>query len=190
MTGGGAGLLVLGVVVGATLAPVGPLGEPGVVAPVGRRHTCREVATGGRVFAVRRVIDGDTFVVEDYDGEPTAVRIIGIDTPERGELGYGEARDALAAILGESGMLVELRFDPEDAGGGGRGKRDAFGRLLCRVTATDRQGGRLDVGDRLLALGHAVPYREGGERGGDEGGRANEHSTLPAGASGGVGSSR
>jgi endonuclease YncB( thermonuclease family) len=156
----GLGLFVVGVLVGATHPVPRGLGpKAGEVAPpgVGGGHECVEVTTRGRVFAVRRVIDGDTFVVEDYDGEPTSVRILGIDTPERGEFGHIEARDALAAILGESGMLVELRFDP-DAGGGR--KRDAFGRLLCEVVARERGPGgvAIDVGERLLERGHAVRY--------------------------------
>jgi endonuclease YncB( thermonuclease family) len=161
IAGGGAGLLVLGVVIGATTFPPGP--QAGVVAPVGqpgaggRGHECVEVTR--RVFGVRRVIDGDTFVVEDYDGEPTSVRIIGIDAPERGEVGYDEARDALAAILWGSAMMVELEFaDPER-------KRDAFGRLLCEVVAFER-GKPFDVGERQIESGVVGRYRAGqSERG-------------------------
>jgi endonuclease YncB( thermonuclease family) len=160
----GLGLFVVGAVVGATLLPVGPPPGAGEVAPAGVHergdaesggHECREVATRGRLFAVRRVIDGDTFVVEDYDGEPTSVRILGIDAPERGKPGADEARDALAAILWGSAMMVELEFGP-------RTKRDAFGRLLCEVVARERGPGgvAIDVGERLLDLGHAVRFRE------------------------------
>ena len=75
-----------------------------------------------REFAVLRVIDGDTFVVH-YDGEPTSVRIYGIDTPERGEPGYQEATDKLRAEIG--GQRVILSFPAKR-------KRDNFGRLLCK----------------------------------------------------------
>jgi micrococcal nuclease len=81
-----------------------------------------------RTFAVRRIIDGDTFVIR-YDGEPTSVRILGIDTPERGEPGFIEARERLARQI--EGRVVRLSFD-------GPRKRDAFGRLLATVSVDGR----------------------------------------------------
>ena len=96
-------------------------------------------------FPVIRVIDGDTFVIE-YDGEPTSVRIAGIDTPERGEPGYEEATRALEGLI--IGEEVKLTFaDPSD-------KRDNFGRLLARVKVNG-----LDIGEIILAQGLAESYR-------------------------------
>jgi endonuclease YncB( thermonuclease family) len=93
-------------------------------------------------FEVLRVIDGDTFVVE-YDGEPTGVRIAGIDTPERNEPGYAEATRMLRRLV--KGERVELTFaDP-------RTKRDDFGRLLAHVRV-----GETDVGEMLATRGWGV----------------------------------
>lgn len=53
------------------------------------------------------VIDGDTIVVSE-DGESFTVRMIGIDTPEKGECGYQEAKDYLKEIITEK---VHLSYD-------------------------------------------------------------------------------
>lgn len=54
-----------------------------------------------RTHAIYKVIDGDTFYTVD-----DKIRIAGIDTPERGEPGYKEARDALAKLLSGSKVVV------------------------------------------------------------------------------------
>lgn len=102
---------------------------------------CREITA--RTFAVLRVIDGDTFVVM-YDGEPTSCRLYGIDTPERGEPGYRDARDELARLIDEGGGVVEIHFPTMR-------KRDNFGRLL--VTATV---GGVDLSTALRDHGFAL----------------------------------
>ena len=71
----------------------------------------REVAT------VSRVVDGDT--VELADGR--RVRVAGVDTPERGECGYGEAAVNLARLV--EGSEVELVR-------GSRDDTDRYGRLI------------------------------------------------------------
>ncbi|KKL24417.1 hypothetical protein LCGC14_2415550 [marine sediment metagenome] len=76
-------------------------------------------------FTVTGIIDGDTF---ETDGDWTLnketghhVRIIGIDTPERGQPGYDAATQKLSdLVLGKS---VELK---------GAVKVDR-GRLVCKV---------------------------------------------------------
>lgn len=52
--------------------------------------------------ATYRVIDGDTFHTKD-----DRIRIAGLDTPERGEPGYKEARDALAKLLSSGKVVIE-----------------------------------------------------------------------------------
>ena len=79
---------------------------------------------------VIRVVDGDTIVVY-YDGRQESVRLLRIDTPERGQKGYREATEALRALVG--GRVVELAFEDP-----GRKKRDAYGRLLAYVLVDDR----------------------------------------------------
>jgi hypothetical protein len=95
-----------------------------------------------------RTIDGDTFVASgDLDAlVPGAkpwtphVRVAGVDTPERTEPGWGEARDAASAWLGRG------TFDLEVFG------RDKYGRLLA---APHREGDYLSA--TLLKLPGVVP---------------------------------
>ena len=106
--------------------------------------------TGGpsaaaEVWTVVQVIDGDT-VVARRDGVTEHVRLIAIDTPERDRCGYTEARDALAALVGE-GTVHLVPGSPDD--------RDGYGRLL-RYLEVDTASGRIDAGERLLGQGLAV----------------------------------
>lgn len=82
-------------------------------------------------------VDGDTIKV---DGR--SVRIIGIDTPERGECGYSEASALTASLISGGVVLVESDTTVEE---------DVYGRQLRFVTTAD---GR-DVGTELLRAGLA-----------------------------------
>lgn len=55
----------------------------------------RNSATITTTVFVHRVIDGDTVTYKGPHGEERHVRLVGIDTPERGEKGYQEAKDYL-----------------------------------------------------------------------------------------------
>ena len=69
---------------------------------------------------VTHIVDGDTLDVST--GE--RIRLIGIDTPERGQCGFGEAAAALAAMVdGREVVLVS----------GARDDTDRYGRLLRYV---------------------------------------------------------
>lgn len=92
-------------------------------------------APGPRVVDV---IDGDTIDVEGG----RRVRLIGIDTPERGECGYSEAAAALRSLVG--GKAV--RLVP-----GARDDVDRYGRLLRYVEV-----GGLDVNLEMIRRGHAI----------------------------------
>lgn len=77
---------------------------------------------------VTRVVDGDTLHVE-LPGSITPsekVRLLRIDTPERGEPGYEQASAALVALA--AGRDVALSFEDPDAPA-----RDDYGRLLAYV---------------------------------------------------------
>lgn len=86
------------------------------------------------------VIDGDT--VETAAG---TVRLIGIDSPERGECGYAEASAELEKLL-SPGATVVLKL-PE-----GQNDTDRHGRLIRYVETTDG----VDAGLVQLDAGHAV----------------------------------
>ena len=87
-----------------------------------------------------RVIDGDTFV----DAEGRKIRLLAIDTPEKGEPYYGEAKDELKRIIG--GRRLRFEFGPE--------ANDRYGRLLAFVFADDS----IFVNARLLEEGLARAY--------------------------------
>lgn len=72
---------------------------------------------------VRRVIDGDTVVLH-HVGVPAEerVRVLGVDTPERGEPGYAEAAAFTAAWLAAGPFKIDAC------------RRDSFGRYLAWVT--------------------------------------------------------
>lgn len=71
---------------------------------------------------VKYVIDGDTITVPGRE----SVRYIGIDTPERGEPFYGEARKRNSSLV--KGKKVTLVFCDKE-------RRDKYGRLLAWVYA-------------------------------------------------------
>ncbi len=72
------------------------------------------------------VVDGDTIKVR-WDSQATSVRMLNINTPERGHPGYQAATDYLRALIGKS-PTVQLEFEQD-----GVVARDHFGRLLCYV---------------------------------------------------------
>ncbi len=86
------------------------------------------------------VVDGDT--VETSAG---TVRLIGIDTPERGECGHDAASAEIEALL-SSGDPVSLVLPP------GQNDVDRHGRLLRYVVTTDD----VDLGLVQLTSGNAV----------------------------------
>ncbi len=93
----------------------------------------------GRSVRVRYVIDGDTIVT----GSGERLRYIGIDTPERGEEFFKEARELNKSLLKAGHVeVVECRGE----------RADRYGRTLVWVYA----GGRL-VNGELLARGLARP---------------------------------
>jgi micrococcal nuclease len=77
---------------------------------------------GGETATVTRVVDGDTIDVT-INGQTFAVRYIGINTPERDETCYSEARNANAALV--QGQAVRLVKDVSET--------DRYGRLLRYV---------------------------------------------------------
>ena len=97
----------------------------------------------GRVV---HVVDGDTIDVRLDGGSTERVRVIGIDTPERGDCQAAEATGATRALA--DGKRVRL------VGDGTQDTRDRYGRLLAYVWLP---GGR-DLGYQLVVGGHARVY--------------------------------
>ena len=92
--------------------------------------------TGCRSGIVTHVVDGDTV---DVDGR--RVRFIGMDTPERGQCGYAEAKRRVAQLVG--GQRVDVVSVPGDT-------VDRYGRELGYIQVRG-----LDVGKELLVEGLA-----------------------------------
>jgi micrococcal nuclease len=90
---------------------------------------------------VMRVIDGDTILISSNE----LVRYIGIDTPEREQPLYEEARAANARLL--QWKKITFEADVND--------RDVHGRLLRYVFAD----GEL-VNAELVRMGYALVYRQ------------------------------
>lgn len=87
---------------------------------------------------VARVIDGDT--VEMASG--ARVRIIGIDTPERGQCGYQEATDNLTRMVEDLPVILTS---------GTRDDIDRYGRELRYVDL-----GTTDIGLEQIRAGFAI----------------------------------
>lgn len=148
MSGMRIGWAAVAVVLAVTAAGCELDAEPTAGDPV-VTQTVTETATAGEVsptvepvaeeptYVVTQVVDGDTIDLDSGD----TVRLVGIDTPERGECGFGPAQSALKRlVLGKEVTLVE---SDEDA--------DKYGRLLRYVEVGD-----LDVGLRLIRKGLAI----------------------------------
>ena len=79
----------------------------------------KEFLLDSETAVVERVIDGDTIVIDNK----TSVRLLGINSPERGEPYYNEAKEFLEMIV--LNKTVELKF--------GKDKYDMYHRILAYV---------------------------------------------------------
>ncbi len=85
-------------------------------------------------YLVTKVVDGDTFWVDDNSEKGLKIRLIGVDAPESRNTGrkkkapFGqESREFLKQLL--SGQFVRLEYDA--------GKTDRYGRTLAYVYMQD-----------------------------------------------------
>lgn len=112
-----------------------------------------EAGSAGRFSGagvVMHVVDGDTLDVALSTGRTERVRVIGIDTPERGACYFAQASQRASALALRK--RVVLRGDPT------QNTRDRYGRLLAYVDI----GGTQDLGARLVREGYAAVYVYGG----------------------------
>lgn len=102
----------------------------------------RPSPTAASTWRVLAVVDGDTIDVMSSSGTQERVRVIGIDTPERGDCGFAEASDAMSRlVMGRDVVLV----------GGAQDDRDHYDRILRYV---DVRG--VDAGLSLIEDGLAI----------------------------------
>ena len=87
---------------------------------------------------VIRVIDGDTIVISGDE----RVRLIGIDTPENGQCGFDEAKQAIEKLLA-SGSATFYSGTTSD--------KDKYDRLLRYIEVEG-----IDVGLNLISNGFAI----------------------------------
>ena len=102
---------------------------------------------------VVRVVDGDTLTVRLRSGATVSVRMLGIDTPERGQCGAADASANLRR-LAPVGSTVDLVSDRTQAA------KDRYGRLLRYVA---RRGGYKDLSYRQAWDGFTRRYVFGGK---------------------------
>jgi micrococcal nuclease len=144
-------LVVVLVLASAVLAACGPsnreapTGAPTVsvvttLAPLPDETNTPAVISQSVVFV--RAVDGDTIDVRFGDGTVERVRLIGMDTPERGDPCYREATEAIAFF---EGLEVTLEKDVSE--------RDRYGRLLRFVYI-----GELMLNEAQVANGWAMVY--------------------------------
>lgn len=113
-----------------TTAPAPPTIAAAPIPPV-------DTAAVGVAVAITNVVDGDT--VDLADG--SRVRVLGYDTPERGQCGYDEATASLRYLLTTG--VVTISTDNGD-------NVDKYGRLLRHVLVDGNP-----VGGALIAAGMA-----------------------------------
>jgi len=112
-----------------------------VMAPLGPRAWA-ENQLPVLVGTVTKIVDGDTIDVQLASG-PIRVRFHGIDTPERGQPWFGEASQALAALVAHK----EVEIEPFE--------QDRYERLIGIVFVGD-----MNVNVELVKQGHAWAFRK------------------------------
>lgn len=102
-----------------------------------------------------RIVDGDTVVANIDLGfevwrHDEHLRLFGIDTPERGDVGYTEANDALAQLVkGQRVVICTVKAKRSDVEAKG-----SFGRYLATIWKDE-----LNVNQWLVEKGFAVIYK-------------------------------
>lgn len=99
---------------------------------------------------VLKVIDGDTINIL-YQGEKECIRLLRIDTPERDEEGYLQAKKALEKLIGD--RKVRLEFETP-----GEIERGVYGRILAYVWI-----GNMNINVEMVRLGLSQFWTKYGE---------------------------
>lgn len=93
---------------------------------------------------VRKVFDGDSFLVRPAKGRDVDVRLQDIDAPEKDQPYGNTARTALVGLIGDRNVFVDVI------------ETDRYGRKVVRVY---REPDRLDIVKALVRDGHVWVYR-------------------------------
>lgn len=108
--------------------------------PSAKAPTTKAPAPAATAVKVTQVVDGDTVKVSSGQ----TVRLIGIDTPERGQCGSADATGSLELFVnGKAVTLIAVA---------GRDDKDRYGRLLRYVSVDGRDAGLMQL---RLGLAHA-----------------------------------
>lgn len=91
---------------------------------------------------VTRIVDGDTLYVDSI-----SIRLSLVNTPERGEPGYGEAKAFTASLCPVGSTALVDEDDGQTAG--------SFSRMVAKVSCGDRV-----LNEQLLEQKHAVMYEK------------------------------
>lgn len=142
------GALVLALAV--SIAPGLGVAQPASAAPAASTTVVAgaSVPTGFRTTTttgkVKRIVDGDTVVLTSG----SKVRLIGIDTPERGEYGYSQATAfAKKFLIGHTVTVTKVL---------GRDDKDRYGRLLRYLSVKGK-----DYGLTVITSGWAIARYDG-----------------------------
>lgn len=107
--------------------------------------------SGGDMYVVEKVVDGDTVQVR-IGGKKETIRLIGVDTPETVDprkpvqcFGHEAAKETKRLVEGKT---VKLEADPS------QGERDKYQRLLRHVFLADGT----NVNEALIANGFGHEY--------------------------------
>jgi endonuclease YncB( thermonuclease family) len=99
---------------------------------------------------VTSVADGDTFTMESETGK-VRVRICGIDAPERGQPGYGQAAGVLANMI--EGKTVHCLQVGEGTVCDGRSKPNSRDRIVAQCFLD-----KLDIAEEMAKSGTACDW--------------------------------
>lgn len=135
---GAVAAVLVALLAGCTGPSPTPTPTPGVSRTAAPSPNSQGSLTESTTF--KSIVDGDT--IKTSAG---TVRLIGVDTPERGECGHEQASAELGRVLGRGDRVtLELPVGEND--------RDRHGRLVRYVITEDG----IDLGLLQLEAGHAV----------------------------------
>lgn len=114
------------------------------------------------VIKVERVIDGDTIIAwinkGDYEPDRLYVRFLGINTPERSQDGYYEAKEYVSQALEGQPVSLELFEDSHVIENMTGFQKGGFNRSLANVWVGEGEE-QYNLNERLLELGLAKVYK-------------------------------